>query len=439
MNRPIRFATVREKLRIGIWQGVKYVGCRIALKKYFASRRAEISVTLGVSFLLIFFFPCSSPAPNGYSASVIKRHITIYGSSDLLKTDLESIAKYYHIVITEWWNHEDVAKLKKLNPNIKVLFYRDLIGILESFDDWKDARNNSEWFLKDADKGARIKHKDHHWYLMDITNQDYQRHTISYINSKLEKYPVFDGVFLDDVISSPNKNRFSNEFDKGVPQFGQKFISSYRDSMIEVLSSLKNTIGSKLVIINSNDEDEFIKHTDGIMFEGFITGSWQEIKYMASDSAWSKHMNLANKYKMMNKFVLLHSGTKEKGEEATHAFAYAFGSYLLLADANTSFFFDQAASKKTVQMYQEYYYDVRRSDAKNIETSTDGKNWMLSALTTEGVFKPNIYRKNFMNMLIVINPTSMTYHVNIPMKYCELRGDLCVSQMNKSSAIIFKE
>lgn len=410
---------------------------RIVMHKYSISRIIEVKIAIVLLILCIFYVPSLSFAENDEPASVIKRHITIYGSSNLLKTDLESIAKHYHIVITEWWKHEDVAKLKKLNPNIKVLFYRDLIGMLDSYDDWKVASSNFDWFLKDTSNGARILHKDHHWYLMDITNQDFQRHIINYIKSKLEKYPVFDGVFLDDVIASPNRNRFVIESDESSPQFVQKFISSYRDSMTIVLSGLKKEIGSKLVIINSDDEDEFIKHVDGIMLEGFVTGSWQEIKYMASDSVWAKHMNLANKYKKTRKAVLLHSGTREKGERAAQAFAYAFGSYLLIAEANTSFFFDRAAGEKTAQMYKEYYYDVRSIDAKIIETSTDGKNWLLSEMTSGGVFKPNIFRKDFMNMLVVINPTSMTYPVIIPMNYCELRDDLCVSQMNKSSAIIF--
>ena len=410
------------------------MGSCIKLKHFSSSLKNETKIALVLLFLFIVLFPYCCYARDEGKASLIKRHITIYGSSDLLKRDIETIAKHYHIVITEWWKHKDAENLKKLNPNMKIFFYRDLIGILESYDDWNAVNKNSEWFLKNSDTGALIKNKDHHWYLMDITNQHYQRHVITYINNKLKKYPVFDGVFLDDVVSYLNINKFMNESDKSIPHFENIFISSYRDSVKEILSNLKKEIGSKLIIINSNDEDEFIRFADGIMFEGFVIGSWQNYVHAAADSEWIRHMNLTNKYLKMNKMVLLQSSTKDKDSEAMQAFLFAFGSYLLLADERVTFFFEPVAKDK--KTYRAYYSNIYASKESKVESSTDGQSWQVSTFSQEYLLKKHIYRRVIRNTFIVLNPTSMSFNIEIPKKYCEQLNEPCTSTITSKRAIL---
>ena len=248
---------------------------------------------------------------SGFAQEAFKRHITVYGSSTLLDKYPADIAKNCNLVITEWWkNRSSVANIKKINPAIKIIFYRDLAGMLTSYDDWGEASKHPAWFVRDTVTNKRFVHNSFGWYLMDITNPEFRRHFVQYVQRKLVAYPVFDGVFLDDVPASPNPASFVIEGTTTPATFDPAFLQAYKHAVCSFLQALKAALGTKLVIINGNDYTQYIQYVDGIMLEGLFHGSWQAVDYYEDNVSWLTDMQSLANFLTLNKMVLVHSGSR---------------------------------------------------------------------------------------------------------------------------------
>jgi hypothetical protein len=309
-------------------------------------------------FGLFIWFPTCGHTQDGF-----KRHITIYGNSPLLEQYPNEIAQKYDLVITEWWKKASISKVKKINPNITVLFYRDLNGVLKSYDDWEEIKKHPEWFVRDVLTDKPLVHKKFGWYLMDITNPEFRQHLQQYIQKKLKDNPALDGVFLDDTLAKVNQYNFAPEEKTSIVSvaFKSKYSNEYRDGVNQFLKTLKPVLKDKLVIINSDDESEFIKHVDGLMFEGFVHGSWQKSDQFVSTIVWQAEMKKLINLIKTGKLILVHSGSEGFGESIDKQFLYSFASFLLLANENTYFYFESSLSSKQLITYAQYYQNLGSS------------------------------------------------------------------------------
>jgi hypothetical protein len=324
---------------------------------------------------------------------VFKKHIAVYGSSDLLITHANRIANEYNIVITEWWKHSEVSKIKETNPKIKILFYRDLIGLRTDYDDWSIANQHATWFVRDTKTGRRIKHKRFNWYLMDTTNEDFKNHLVKYIEMKLQKYPMFDGVFLDDTVKliDPSKFYIEGSGKNNMPHLDLDFVSGYYHSILEFLKELKKRLGHNLVYINTNDMNDFIAPVDGVMFEGFVHGSWQERNYYPNMDGWKRQILRLQKLIMTSKNILVHSGSRGHHIETYKPFLFSFASYLLCSNDKSSFFFETSQSKNKLPTLDEYNLYIGEPCGGLLFNKDEG-----------------LFRRQFDNGMVLVNPTQNT-------------------------------
>jgi hypothetical protein len=290
----------------------------------------------------------------GFAEEAFKRHITVYGNSPLLDKYPTDIAKNYNLVITEWWKSSSVGKVKEINPDVEVIFYRDLNGMLTSYDDWAEASKHSAWFVRDAVTNKRLVHKAFGWYLMDITNPEFSRHLSEYLQQKLVAYPVFDGVFLDDVQANIAHGNFVIEGTETPGTFSSVYLQLYRPAVSSFLQGLKAALVVKLVIINSDDHTQYIQYVDGIMLEGFVHGSWQTVDYYKDGVSWLADMQTLANFLKLNKLVLVHSGSQGSGDALQKQFLFCFASFLLLCNQNTYFFFDTPMSSTPLPPFPQY-------------------------------------------------------------------------------------
>lgn len=390
----------------------------------------------GIIILLLCvlsLLPAESPAAQNstfLSDDKPKRHITIYGGRPF---PVRHIANNYDLVITEWWRHKEVAELKKIQPDIVVLFYRDLIGAVESYDDFPTIRKSDRYFLKDARTGSRIRNREFNWYLMDMANEGYQNHIVNYLGDKLKEHAVFDGVFLDDVLAYPNPIKLTAQLDGQKATIDADYRARYRKGVVETLGKLKQRIGSKIVVINSNDEDEFVRHADGIMMEGFVIGTWQNMKHSAGGDQWVQHLQRALKYQKMGKFLLLHSGIRADDTEIMPAFLYSLGSAAILANGTTSFSFDPL--NDAMKTYMTLYANASSGSAAFAEVSTDGLAWRPALLTREELHQHGLFRKVVGPKLLIVNPSTAPQQASIPKAFCKDRSGRCIATILPKSAI----
>jgi len=279
--------------------------------------------------------------PESVSAQeAFKRHITVYGAFPLLDKYSTDIAKNYSLVITDWSRGASISRLKKINPDLKAIFYRDLMATFSYYDDWPEVSRHPDWFVRDAATNKRLVQKTLGWYLMDITNPGFSQHLREYILAKLAARPVFDGVFIDDVAASLNPDNFVIEGTKEPGAFNPAYLQSYRFSVIAFLQNLKAALPAKWVIINSDDRTQYIQHTDGIMLEGFVHGSWQPADYFEDTVRWLSDMRVLEGFLKMDKLILVHSGSQGTGDALQKQFLFCFASFLMLCTEKTYFFFD---------------------------------------------------------------------------------------------------
>ncbi|MBN2374349.1 hypothetical protein JXL19_11245 [bacterium] len=307
---------------------------------------------------------CHASGVNGTETGhKIKKHMVIHGASELLKTHAHRIADEYQFVITEWWKYKEVAHLKGINKNIRVLFYRDCIGMLPSYDDWKVINKNDPWFVKDQCSGKRLCHRKHHWYLMDITNQGFRDHLVNYIADKLRLYTDFDGVFLDDAHTGIAQLDLLIEGEKtgAMPRMDPNFVRGYYGGLITFLKQLKNRLQTKMVFINTHDAGDHIEPSDGVMVEGFVHGCWQDKDEFISPDQWVKDVQLLERLLAQNKYVLVHSGTQGDIEDpgARRQFEFCLASYLLGCGDRSSFSF-QDHDGPLLPEYREYHMPFGR-------------------------------------------------------------------------------
>jgi hypothetical protein len=306
-------------------------------------------------FVLICLVLAIGMPASGFAQEAFKRHITVYGSSPLLEKYPAEIAKNYNLVITEWWKKtSSVANIKKINPAIKIIFYRDLAGMLTSYDDWGEASKHPAWFVRDTVTNKRFVHRTFGWYLMDITNPEFRRHLVQYVQRKLAAYPVFDGVFFDDTPASPNPDSFVIEGTTTPATFDPAFLQAYKGAVSSFLQGLKAALGTKLVIINGDDYKEYIQHVDGIMLEGLFHGSWQAATYYEDNVRWLADMQTFANLLKSNKMVLVHSGSQGSGTALQQQFLFSFASFLLLSHENSYFSFDTPTSGTQLPLFPQY-------------------------------------------------------------------------------------
>lgn len=317
-----------------------------------------LCVLVVIGIILASFSPLNSTA---YAASESfhnnKKHITIYGASPF---PVDHVAENYDLVITEWWRKKEIEALKKIKPSIIILFYRNANGVLHDYDDWKVIDKNASWFVKDDRNNSRIKSRRHHWFLMDVGNNEYRKHVGKYLADKLTSNPHLDGVFLDDVYDEINPAAFvlhDNPRDKFTASAA--YLLSYQESMSKFLREIKQYIGDRKLFINTGNGAEYLRHADGVMFEGFVHAAWEKSDYDRNLSEWFNDITRLQRLIKTGKTVLVHSGTENRGESVYRQFLFCYASYLLFSTEDTYFYFDLGNPKGMPQFY-EYFIKLEK-------------------------------------------------------------------------------
>ena len=178
---------------------------------------------------------------------------------------------------------------------------------------------------------------------MDITNAGFRRHLMRYLGKKLAAYPMFDGIFLDDVYAKINPEGFVVEGGKTPATVNPAYVQSYSAAVSSFLKDVKAALQDKTIIINCDDAKEYIEHVDGIMMEGFVHGSWQAVDHYEDSVQWLSEMQAFADLLKLNKMALVHSGSLA-GDALHRQFLFCFASFLLLCNQNAYFSFDAPAS-----------------------------------------------------------------------------------------------
>ena len=123
----------------------------------------------------------------------------------------------YQYVVLNAWDYPDIPILKRANPDIRVLVYKDMSSTRRSAcqggqdQAWLPsgvgycwaAQNRPGWFVADQN-GDRIEWRGYpgHWW-MDVGNPDYQQQWLANVLPELQA-KGWDGVYVDNAIIDPS-------------------------------------------------------------------------------------------------------------------------------------------------------------------------------------------------------------------------------------------
>ena len=157
-----------------------------------------LSMGLAASLIALALLPVASEAAPPAAGHFRYAIDTAAGSADYARTPSRQ-----NVVILQSYQVPLMQRLKAANPNLKVLIYKDLSGMVER-DQWggvstgvatQDAR--PEWFLLNT-SGQRFTFRHYSWiWAADIGNAAYQRKWADNVLAEMGD-KGWDGVFMDD-------------------------------------------------------------------------------------------------------------------------------------------------------------------------------------------------------------------------------------------------
>lgn len=255
------------------------------------------------------------------------------------------------------------------------------------------SQQHPDWFLVDR-TGARIMdtYQNEKFYLMDPANPEWQQFYIERARQVLAD-PDWDGVFLDNLEVTLNFRQQQNELPVKYPT--DEAYWAAHESFLKALYSGYFKPNGKLLFANvaaRKDETKFVSYLaylDGAMHEGW---SIDQPKRWRPVNTWEHQMALAEQAQKLGKFIIL-VGQGSQDDAALQAFAYS--SYLLVANGQAAFRYGQSASYRQAWVYDNYALDLGAPKGPRYKI---GSTW----------------RRDFTNATISVDPQFHTARIGPP-------------------------
>lgn len=225
---------------------------------------------------------------------------------------------------------------------------------------------------------------------MDVDNQGWREHYASYVEERINLYN-FDGVFADDVWSMFSRHAWTVSYEK-VPGY-----ADWHQKMIDFLRYVKTRIGSKLLIVNTPDDGDYVDIADGKMEEDFAFKSIggqtpvDNIKALFQISGKGKHY-LASPYSTPN-------DTKEN-------MLFALSCFLLGVNGSDAYF-----GWKNVWSEPSHGYYVESDKAKD-----------LGLAMGECYSYQSVWTRDFVNGKVLANVCPHAHTVDLQETYQTIDG-----------------
>ena len=319
------------------------------------------------------------------------KFITAY---DFNETDISFIASHFDLIETYLEKSSQVQQMKELNPNLKAIYYRDPLAY------W----GTNDWYVRDAQTGAKLIQKDWNWPLGDVSNPLYRAYVRDAVKYDLDNYPVFDGVFLDDYWQAISPTNFYREGTTELGTVPQTVIDSWLVNMTLLLSEIRTAIGNKLIIVNTGPYAiKYLGIADGQMYEAFCHANWQTFTDYYGD--WQEILNRMITLNSSGKIYLAQSGIQKDATESQtiKTAKYCFSMFLLGANSNSYFYF--STNYRGVTYFPEWVVDI----------GTPVEDYYSRSGTP-------LYEREYSKGLVLINPSSESAQINLESNYKNLDG-----------------
>lgn len=342
----------------------------------------------------------------------VRKHIVAYGLGTSASEDLIQHLAQFDIVDIGSEFSRQAAKIKALNPKAIVIAYDSIMSSASTNKDWPEINAHEDWFLHDVN-GNRIRAVEGFagWYGMDVGNLGWRQHFANRVKALLETYLSLDGIFADNAWNTFMYNVWNVPKEQLSPDIG----SHWHNDMLGMINLVKGTIGSKLLIINTSNDGDYVDACDGKMEEGFVHASWDAFDQFNSLSSWFRQVDSSLEHvSRRGKYYLAQSGT-EIPENPTEAdlekvravMMYCFSSYLLGVNGTKATFGFNFISSKDGSLAYYPEFDAARALGSPV-------NYFYSFAS--------VYSRDFYMGKVLVNPSTSSYTVDLGGEYKTLDG-----------------
>lgn len=367
--------------------------------------------------LLLFFLVVTCTAINAQE-NKLQSFWVHFNSTPVSKKMIEEEPLRRQIIFLNAWEYHLIPQFKKVNPDVKVLVYKDLSStrdyhVKNGKDDellpagvgYIEAQQHPEWFLKDDD-GKQLYYSGYGGHAqMDVGNKDYQTRWINNVVQELNKNG-WDGVFLDNALFAPD------EYHSGVFPKQYKTPESFQTVYLQFLKSIDNAFkkNNKISIANMSSAksfpgmwEKYLNYLDGGFDEWWLVYGKRQL---ADDRVWRIQFEEVLVTDKQNKLMLVqpHSAMEESKD-----FFFALATYWLGNNGNT-YFSDQRIKDNygdPQSWYKEYEWDMGKPLGQYYEYSD----------------KVNLYRRDFQKATVLVNTSAnKTYSIKLKRKLLDHNG-----------------
>ncbi|MEP1486818.1 MAG: putative glycoside hydrolase [Algibacter sp.] len=167
---------------------------------------------------------------------------------------------------TETGIEEDAKKLKKLNPNMKVIFYWNAFLDYSMYEAHNVYENHPEWWLKTKNSEYDLKNGSIRRY--DLSNPEVRKWWVETAKKEILNGST-DGVFMDAFIQVASK--------ANIKLWGQEKYDAIQLGLKDLIKETRTALGNDKLIVyngirsipNNNTGNNFPENTDAVMIEHF--------------------------------------------------------------------------------------------------------------------------------------------------------------------------
>lgn len=345
-------------------------------------------------------------------------HLCAYGLSVYSEEAiLEKLSKF-GLLIIEFYQGPDLPQIRALNPNVIILGYKDIMGCSPDNPAYMEIKQHEDWFLHDLN-GNRLVSKQFGWYAMDVGNQGWREYYAESINQQFKNY-TFDGVFADDVWNNFHYDKWTSAATAISSEIGER----WHNDMLGMIQYVKDSIGDKLLIINTWNNGDYVEACDGKMEEEFVHPDWYPIDAFYDDYInWKQKVDALASISESGKYYLAQSGTSTTSattEQIHNMMVYCYASYLLGANGEKSYFGFNGfySGDGSFGYYDEFSIQL---------------GLPLGQYYDQG----SVYTRDFTEGKVIVNPTTTTQTIQLEWEYTTLLGEKISSiTLNDHSGII---
>jgi hypothetical protein len=351
----------------------------------------------------------------------------IYLLSDQLNGGLSnSLVQFIatHYAGTQKLLPADNARYVAVNPNWVLLHYRlatasgpaNYITNGQWGSDWTSVTAHEDWFMHDA-SGARLHNTTWNWDLHDIMNPAWRQYWVNSVIADMRTEGA-QGVFAD----SFNAGVGGYWFDQNDPRFagtgaadpslwpnGFTWINQQEDLINYVEAAFAATPEQFVYIPNLDAlvtgwDNLDTSKLDGGFLEGF--GDWGPSYLNGAPSDWTLSMNRALAMSDAGKILIMQPSLVDTPNSPTGLLQRGFdlGTYLLLKGDHT---------------YLNVVGDTTSSGAFYYPEDTINLGTAVTPLATDvsQYLWNNVYRRDFQNGIVLVNPTNSTFTITLGQNY----------------------